>query len=428
MKKLSLAILSLAMATFVFAEIKIENSTRDNLAKIGEKVVFKISGAGEGSRFEFKVNGKQIDKGECPAEFTYTPDKECWLFFNATDPNDKNKEGRAKSFGNGVVVAPDKMKAATVAPKDLLVFWKKIKADVEKSSPKAVTLVKIRDFAAGEKKFGAELYSFQIKVDKGQDGSCLGGTADGYIALPIGKDSKMPIVLTVYGAGSYGADLRHAVEYAQEGAIGVSMNPHSISPSLKGDERKKFIEEVVHQNGIGYKMRNKDKTPEEMYFVGMFKRLYQTLRMAMARPEWDGKNLAVTGFSQGGAQSVVAAFLCPKVTVIAPLCPAMCDNGAGAIGRRSGWPDWVNNKNQEVELQNGRYFDPALMANFIKAKMFVGIGLCDNTCTPTAVTAMYNNYKGKKQRIYMQGIGHGWNDDWSKQHKNFILENIGLKN
>ena len=430
MKSIKIATLLFLSAIFALAciaEIKIENSAKGNIAKIGEKIVFKISDAPEGSRFELKVNGKQVERGACPAEFSYTPEKESWVIFTAFNPNDKDKNGRIKYIGNGVVVSPEKIKAATEAPKDLDKFWKKIKLEVEKNSPKDAKLEKLREFPAENGKYAVELYRYQIKVDDGENGSCDGGIADGYMALPIGKKGKMPIVATFFGAGSYSADLRPAVEYAKEGAIGVSMNPHSIPPSLKDKERQKFIDEVVHQNGITYKMRNKDKTPDEMYFVGMFKRLYQTLRMAMARPEWDGKNLATTGFSQGGAQTIVAAYLCPKVTVIAPLCPAMCDNGAESIGRRSGWPDWVNNPSQTKELENGRYFDPALMAKFIRAKMYVGIGLCDNTCTPTAVTAMYNNFKGKKDRLYMQGVGHVWNYDWSKKHKYFILENIGLK-
>lgn len=427
MKKIALCLLSAALALVSLAEIKIENSAKDNIARIGDKVVFKISGAPDGARFEFKVNGKQIEKGICPEEFSYTPDKESWLIFSAFDPNDKDKNGHVKRKENGVIVSPDKVKTVTQAPKDLDKFWKKIKMEVERNSPRNAKLEKLRDFPAENGKYAVELYRYEIKVDDGENGSCDGGIADGYLALPVGKKGKMPIVATFFGAGSFSADLRPAVEYAKEGAIGVSMNPHSIPPSLKGEERQKFIDEVVHQKGVNYKMRNKDKTPEEMYFVGMFKRVYQTLRMAMARPEWDGKNIATTGFSQGGSQTIVAAYLCPKVTVIAPLCPAMCDNGAGSIGRRSGWPDWVNNANQTRELENGRYFDPALMAQFIRAKMYVGIGLCDNTCTPTAVTAMFNNFKGKKDRLYMQGVGHGWNDDWSKNHKDFILKNIGLK-
>ena len=237
----------------------------------------------------------------------------------------------------------------------------------------------------------------------------------------------MPIVATFFGASSYEAKPEPAVEYAREGAIGVSMNPHSIPPSLKGKERRKFVKEVVDLNGVTYKMRNKNKTPQEMYFVGMFKRLYQTLRMAMARPEWNGKNMAATGLSQGGAQTIAAAYLCPEVSVIVPLCPAMCDNGAESIGRRSGWPDWVNSKKNVKELENGRYFDTALMAQFIKAKMYAGVGLCDNDCTPTAVTAMFNNYAGEKEIHYAQGVAHSMADLWRENHKNFILKNIGLK-
>ncbi|MBS1485389.1 MAG: hypothetical protein HP060_01115 [Opitutales bacterium] len=130
MKKIALCLLSAALALVSLAEIKIENSAKDNIARIGDKVVFKISGAPDGARFEFKVNGKQIEKGICPEEFSYTPDKESWLLFSAFDPNDKDKNGHVKRKENGVIVSPDKVKTVTQAPKDLDKFWKKIKMEV----------------------------------------------------------------------------------------------------------------------------------------------------------------------------------------------------------------------------------------------------------------------------------------------------------
>ncbi len=414
----------------LFAEFGVENSAKNNIAKPGETITFRAVDYPEGAGYVITKNGKRVEAAPYGGgDVKFSSDEPAWIVFKVERP-EKDKDGKTvwNKRETGVVVAPEKMEPATSAPKNLDAFWAKIKKDVEKRSAAHPKLEKLRDYPAQPGKHAVTLYTFEIDVDGGEDGTCDGGRADGYLAIPSDKGGKMPIVATFYGAGSFGADLRDALNYAQEGAIGISMNPHSIPNTLKGQEREKFRREVLDAPGKNYRMWGIDDTPEKNYFVGMFKRVYQTLRVAMARPEWDGKNMAVRGFSQGGAQTIAAAYLCPKVTAIAPLCPAMCDNGAESLGRRSGWPDWVNGKTGfEKRLENGKYFDPALFAKKIRAEMYLGIGLLDNTCTPTAVTAMYNSYAGKKQKMYMQGVGHGWNDDWSKGERDFILRRMGLR-
>lgn len=429
MKKSTILLLSIFAYSAIFAEFDVSNSAKENIAKIGETIEFSAADIPKDARFELKQNGKRVSSGQYSEPVKFTAEVPAWLEFKVFAPKIKEGEKKREEKACGVVVAPEKLKPATTAPKDLDKFWNAYKKEVEKQSPKKAKLTKIRDFNADKSPYGAELYRFEVKVDNAEYGSIGGVVADGYIAIPIGKEEKMPIVATFYGAGSYSADLRDAVNFAKEGAIGISMNPHAISPDLKDEARKEYIDNKVHLDGgkIPYRNRGITETPQDVYFTGMFKRVYQTLRLAMSRPEWDKRNIAVRGFSQGGAQTIVAAYLCPKVNVITPLCPAMCDNGGESIKRRSGWPDWVHNETMTTQLENGRYFDPALMASKIKAKMYVGIGLIDNTCSPTAVTSMFNNYAGKKQKLYMQGVGHGWNDEWSKTEKDFILTNIGLK-
>ncbi|MBO6102115.1 MAG: acetylxylan esterase [Opitutales bacterium] len=429
-KRLLLLVSAVCACASPAYSIDVKNSSKNNIAKIGEKVVFTAENVPENSWYELKLNGKRIEFGDFKGEpVSYTPDKECWISFKVEQRPVKGSDAKPQRGENGVVVAPEKMKAATLPPADLDKFWGKIKKEVEKYPAKNPRLEKAYSLPAKDGKYAVDVYKFEVKADGGEYGSNAGVMADGYLALPVGKAEKMPIVATFFGAGSFSADPRDAQKFAQEGAIGISMNPHAIPMGLKGDERKAFIDEKINVGGKNYRFRGIEESPADVYFVGMFKRLYQTLRMGMARPEWDGKNIAVRGFSQGGAQTIVAGYLCPKVNVMAPLCPAMCDNGAPAVlDRHSGWPNWTRYGGTEIQLENGRYFDPALMATRIKGKMIVGIGLLDNTCAPTAVTAMFNNLKSRvKKPMYMQGVGHGWNKDWTEAETEFILANTGLK-
>lgn len=427
MAKNFFVLLLILVSTLLRAELQIETSLKGEVAPIGKEIRFKAEGAPEGSAYELNVNGKRIYGGTYTGDVSYTPENSEWITFSVTAPKEEEQE---KAFKKeiGFIVGPEKISPASRVPADLEKFWAKAKADVQKFPAGKPTLEKMRDYPAAEGKYAVTLYKFEIKVDGGKYGSTDGVMADGYLAVPTDKKGKLPAVVTFYGAGSFGADPRDALNYAQDGAIGVSMNPHAIPMKLtQKDERDKFIEENVNIGGENYRMRGIKGGPEKVYFVGMFKRVYQTLRMAMAVKEWDGKNLAVRGFSQGGAQALAAAYLCPEVTVAAPLCPALCDNTAALIGRRSGWPDWIRQNGTDTEAKNAVYFDPALMAPKIKAKLYLGIGMLDNTCTPTAVSAMYNSYSGPKSVLYMQGIGHGWNDEWSRTEREFILKNIGLE-
>lgn len=445
-KKL-LSVFALFASIALFADFDLKSTPSTEVVKKGANIVFEATDIPEGSRFEIKLNSKSVQRGAATEKkFDYTMEEPSWLVVAIEapkqNPSDRNEKAAKKELG--FIASPELITAATTKPADMDKFWAAQKKIVEKFPANKPDLEFVREYPASEGKHAVELYKFKIKVDNGADASCEGGTADGYFAIPTDVKGKIPAVVTFYGAGSYGADMRDALYYAQDGAIGISMNPHSIPTDLVKQEREDFIKNKVHGGeGKNYNKRgvtdapekikakkagaSEEINPEKVYFTGMFRRCYQVLRMAMARPEWDGKNLAVRGFSQGGAQTIAAAYLCPKVSVMTPLCPAMCDNGAQTIGRRSGWPDWVNNPQTPEEIVNvGKYFDPALMAQTIKANMYVGIGMLDNTCTPTAVSAMYNAFAGKKKYLYMQGIGHGWNKEWEKSEREFILKNVGL--
>src|SRR5947209_4651006 len=61
----------------------------------------------------------------------------------------------------------------------------------------------------------------------------------------------------------------------------------------------------------------------------------------MRRPDYKGKELGVTGGSQGGALTLITAGVDPRVKLAAPNVAAMCDHSGKAHGRVSGWPHWL---------------------------------------------------------------------------------------
>ena len=77
-------------------------------------------------------------------------------------------------------------------------------------------------------------------------------------------------------------------------------------------------------------------------------------------PEWDGKNIAVQGGSQGGALALVTAGLDKRVTACVANHPALSDMAGYAAGGTGGYPHFNHGNNlalTENQLEVLQYFD-----------------------------------------------------------------------
>jgi cephalosporin-C deacetylase-like acetyl esterase len=120
------------------------------------------------------------------------------------------------------------------------------------------------------------------------------------------------------------------------------------------------------------------------------------------RPDWDGKTFVVTGGSQGGMQSYVVAGLDPQVTAMLAMVPAGCDDSGALVGRRVAWPFYMNNPqdpNQAQVIKTSAYFDPMNFAPKIKCPVLVGLGLIDQTATPSGTLAAFNQIPGANKEV-----------------------------
>ena len=132
----------------------------------------------------------------------------------------------------------------------------------------------------------------------------------------------------------------------------------------------------------------------------MFLRLVRAIDFLTAQPEWDGCTLIVHGSSQGGAQSIVAAGLDPRVSFFAAGVPAMCDHTGVAVGRVNGWPKFLANPPAEPApniVEAERNYDAMNFATRARCAGIVTVGFIDTTCPPTSVYAAYNALAGPKQ-------------------------------
>jgi cephalosporin-C deacetylase-like acetyl esterase len=129
------------------------------------------------------------------------------------------------------------------------------------------------------------------------------------------------------------------------------------------------------------------------------------------QPEWDGRRILVIGESQGGGQAVAAAGLDSRVSCIVLNVPAMQDLGGARKGRRSGWPQPIENHPNLTMAQLDAtlpYFDGAQLIRHSQAEIYCEIGLVDTTCPPSAVWSSLNNAKGKKTINCVPYRTHAW--------------------
>jgi cephalosporin-C deacetylase-like acetyl esterase len=131
----------------------------------------------------------------------------------------------------------------------------------------------------------------------------------------------------------------------------------------------------------------------------MMLRLMRALQFVKSLPEWNGRDLIVTGTSQGGMQAVAAAALDQDVTRC-EASKAWCADLAGiSLERTPGWrPDL---------LQGILYYDTASMGKRVSCEVSLISGLGDDVCRPSGLTVLYNQIPSSKKTItYIQGNGH----------------------
>jgi cephalosporin-C deacetylase-like acetyl esterase len=139
-------------------------------------------------------------------------------------------------------------------------------------------------------------------------------------------------------------------------------------------------------------------------------------------PEFDGKNIVVTGGSQGGALSIVTAGLDPRIKGLAAFYPALADLTGYVNGRAGGWPHMFRNADKKDPLtarkiENSKYYDVVNFARQIKVPGFYSFGYNDMVCPPTSMYSAYNVITVPKELLLVEETAHWtypeqWDNAW----------------
>ena len=151
-------------------------------------------------------------------------------------------------------------------------------------------------------------------------------------------------------------------------------------------------------------------------------------------PEWDGRNLGVTGGSQGGALAIVTAGLDRRVTRLAAYYPALSDLTGYLNGRAGGWPhmfratEGPNVHRDEAKIATRRYYDVVNFARRVTATGLYSWGYNDETCPPTSMYAAYNVITASKRLMLAYDTGHRTTQEQVDEVNDWLVGELTARN
>ncbi|MEH0152608.1 acetylxylan esterase [Limibacter armeniacum] len=242
----------------------------------------------------------------------------------------------------------------------------------------------------------------------------------GMLSVPKKKGSY-PAILAVPGAGvrPYGRDDR-----AAEGVIVFRVGIHGIPVNMEP-----YVYDALATGALSDYYLSRLDNRDEYYYKRVYLGCVRAVDFICSLEQYDGENLAVTGGSQGGALSIVAAGLDSRIKYLAAFYPALCDLTGYTAGRAGGWPHMFREYDEEKhpEWQNtAMYYDVVNFARTLTVPGWYSWGYNDNVCPPTSMFAAYNLISSQKEFHPFFETGH-WT--FPEQHQiatNWLFEKLEI--
>ncbi len=402
MKKIVLSMLMFVVSTIVVFAAKqpyfIGTCDKDALEyKSGEKMKFSLNlvdkdgNVIEGQKLNWMrrgddgktMSGEAVSSKE-PLVIETSIDCPGFVRITVTPVDDDGKRIKNMDLYEGGACADFKnIKEKTPEPSDFDAFWAKQLAALDKVPMKV-------DRKEVESKKGFKVYDLTI--------DCVGKPAKAYLTIPENAEEKsLPIRMFVHG---YGVSRLNPPYDAK--AICLSVARHSYK---LGQSDEYYKEQKVILQGFGLK-KEVNINPENNYFKFMILRDIRALQYAKTLPEWNKKDIIVSGGSMGGFQSIFVAALDKDITLCRPNVPWMCNLNCQGEGKQRALfaPQYI----PEV-----LYFDSTNAAKRVKCKMEITARLGDYVCPPAGVVILYNN-TSKASLEFSQNGTHSYRTPWEK--------------
>ena len=208
----------------------------------------------------------------------------------------------------GAAFSPEKLQPSTVMPDDFSAFWQNAIKEARKTDLDPTKRLL-------PERCTKDVNVYEVSFQNMQQGY----RTYGILCVPV-KEGKYPALLRVPGAGvrPYGGD----VWTAAQGAITLEIGIHGIPVTME----QKVYDDVFNGALMGYwefNMDNRDKHYYKRVVLGCIR----ALDYIEAFTPWNGKELGVTGSSQGGFLTLATAALDKRITYYAPVHAAQSAEG-----------------------------------------------------------------------------------------------------
>lgn len=324
-------------------------------------------------------------------------------------------DGKVYKHHVKVGFSPEKIEPYTHMPADFDDFWQKNKEELSKV-PLQYTISPAPRYSTDK----MDSYLVKLTVDN------QGRSIYGYLSMP--KDAKpgsCPIVLCPPGAGikTIKEPLRHKY-YGENGCLRFEMEIHGLNPEMT-DEEFAEISKAFNARENGY-LQNGLDNKDNYYMKHVYLACVRAIDFLTSLPEWDGKNVAVQGGSQGGALSIITAALDPRVTLCVANHPALSDMAGYMAGRAGGYPHFFNTPGMDTpeKLETMAYYDVVNFARNLTVPVYMTWGFNDNTCPPTTSYAVYNVINSPKEALITPINEHWTSEATERGHLDWILRHI----
>lgn len=324
-------------------------------------------------------------------------------------------DGQSYTHHVKVGFSPEKIQPFTQEPKDFNTFWQGNLDELAKI-PLSYTKEIAKEYCTDK----VDCYLVKIPVSRRKQ--CVYG----YLFYPKNaQPGKHPVVLCPPGAGikTIKEPLRHKY-YAENGFIRLEIEIHGLDPRLP-KETFDDISRAFNSDPTGY-LENGIDNRDRYYMKHVYLALVRCIDLLTSLPEWDGRNVAVQGGSQGGALVLVAAGLDKRVNLCVVNHPALSDMaGYTEKGRTGGYPHFnrMTGLYTPSNISTMAYYDVVNFARKVKATTYMTWGYNDNTCPPTTSYAVWNTLNCEKESL-ITPINEHWTSDateygqmvWIKKH------------
>ena len=306
--------------------------------------------------------------------------------------------------------SPEKIMPATKCPDDFDQFWGDALQQARKNAlDPHLTLLSDR--------CTENVNVYEVNFVNNRPGSRIFGI----LCVPV-KPGKYPALLRVPGAGArpYGGD----VYTASQGAIVLEIGIHGIPVTMP----LSFYEYIRESALDGYWETNLDQ-PDKNFYKRVVVGAVRSVDYIASLPQWNGKDVGVTGASQGGFLSLAVAALDKRITFLAPVHDAMCDYEIALQKKACGWPHYFYQveKPDQKKVEGARYYDGINFARRVECPGWYSFGYNDEVVPPSSAYSVYNVVNAPKTLSVYQMTGHFWYQEQWDEWENWLLEQMHLR-